>query len=229
MTTLNTLIKEKDYTIYNFLRQNIASTRPELIADSSPAWQAVVNTANIIDLPAEMGLMKPNTDCEQFILLLSGRVRVFQQTPDDREVTLYRINAGDLCVLNINGLLHRKSFGAFATTETNVKALVLSRENFIEGMGVSSAFREYILINLTDRYHDMLEMMEDAVFESLDTRLICMLGRLSRGSGSDEIYITHQELARELGSSREVISRLLKGLERKGCISLGRGVIHMAV
>ena len=71
--------------------------------------------------------------------------------------------------------------------------------------------------------------MEEIVFENLDTRLICLMARLSREYENDALHITHQELARELGSSREVISRLLKGLEKQGCIKLGRGVIHILI
>lgn len=214
---------------FDMFKQRLAQYFPDLATENSPQLQAVMNKAQVVDMPAEMSLLQPNTPCEQFILLLEGCVRVFQQTPDDREVTLYRIEKGNLCVLSINGLMHRKAFGAFATAETDLKALMLGRDDFLEAMAVSAAFREYVLVNLTDRYHDMLELMEHTIFESLDTRLICMLGRLSRGSNSDTIYITHQELARELGTSREVISRLLKGLERKGCIKLGRGEIHLAV
>ncbi|MDH5178393.1 MAG: Crp/Fnr family transcriptional regulator [Gammaproteobacteria bacterium] len=215
--------------VYRLFQERLKHRFPELAADENPDWHALIGAANVVELPAGTDILQPHTLCEQFILLLNGTVRIYQQTAEDREVTLYRIEAGKLCVLSINGLLHRKTFGAFAKAETHVQALILSRPQFMQAMAISAAFREYVLTDLTDRYHDMLELMEDTIFESLDTRLICMLGRLSRGSNSDTIHITHQELARELGTSREVISRLLKTLERKGCISLGRGVIHMAV
>ena len=96
-------------------------------------------------------------------------------------------------------------------------------------MAKSAIFREFVLVNLTDRIHDVLELIEDTVFQSLDSRLMCHLNRLSRSTGSDELHITHQELARELGTSREVISRILKVFEKQGCILQERGVIHLSI
>ena len=99
----------------------------------------------------------------------------------------------------------------------------------MQAMVTSPIFREFILTNLTDRIHDVLQLIETTVFESLDTRLMCHLNRLSRSTHSDSLHITHQELARELGTSREVISRILKTFEREGCIAQERGVIHLSL
>lgn len=215
-------------TQFAYLQSQLSGTFPDLSLECAPAWQAVINAATLADMPADMSILQPSSPCKQFILLLAGSVRVYQNTPDDREVTLYRLKAGDLCVLSINGLLHRKEFGAFASTESPVKALVLSKEQFFEAMSASQLFQEFVLVSMSDRFHDLLELMENTIFESLDARLICLLNRMARISGTDTIHITHQELARELGSSREVISRLLKGLERKGCINRGRGSIQIS-
>jgi CRP/FNR family transcriptional regulator len=94
---------------------------------------------------------------------------------------------------------------------------------------LSPSFCEYVLVNLTKRITDVFQVIEDTVFESLDTRLMCFLSRMSRDTDSDSLAITHQELARELGTSREVISRILKSFERQGCIMLKRGVIQITL
>ena len=214
-------------TKFKLLQKQLSHTVPDLSQETNPAWQSIINAAGEIEMQAGSSILQPGSPCKQFMLLLSGTVRVYQQTPDDREVTLYRLNAGDLCVLSINSLLHRKAFGAFAQAETTIKMLILTKEQFFEAMAASQVFQEYVLVNLSDRFHDLLELMENTVFESLDTRLICLLGRMSRVSDTDTIHITHAELARELASSREVISRLLKSLERRGCIQLGRGSIQL--
>jgi len=202
---------------------------PHLINVEDAAWQQVLESAQVIQLPGDMMVMEPPTPCSQFMLILAGCVRVYQQTPDDREITLYRSYSGDLCVLSVNGLMHKRDFGAFAKTESDVVALTLSRDQFMQAMALSSIFREFVLTNLTDRIHDVLELIETTVFQSLDTRLMCHLGRLSRTTGSDTLHLTHQELARELGTSREVISRILKSFERQGCIAQERGVIHLSL
>lgn len=209
------------------IEQQLGHTYPDLSKEKDPAWLALIDQASLVELAEDTEILRPHAPCTQFILLLDGRVRVYQQTPDDREITLYRLKHGDLCVLSINSLLNRKAFGAFARSETPVQALLLDRQQFLKAMAVSGMFREFVLTSLSDRFHDMLELMENTIFESLDTRLICLLGRMARASGESTVHITHLELARELGTSREVISRLLKGLERKGCIALGRGCIHM--
>ena len=126
-------------------------------------------------------------------------------------------------------MLHRKDFGAFAKTETKVLALTLSRDQFMKAMARLPVFCEFVFISLTDRINDVLQMVEKTVFDSLDTRLMCFLSRMSRETGSDTLHLTHQELARELGTSREVISRILKVFEQQGCITQERGVIRITL
>lgn len=200
---------------------------PELANDTSDEWHALVNSTSPIELPADMEIMNPMSPCEQFFLIMEGSIRVYQQTSDDREATVYRLSPGDLCILGINALLRRKSYGAFARSETELKCLVFNRQQFFDAMAISEAFRSVVLLSMSDRFNDMLGLMETTVFDSLETRLVCMLSKMSRVSDTDNIHITHQEIARELGTSREVISRILKGLERKGCIELSRGQIKI--
>jgi CRP/FNR family transcriptional regulator len=214
-------------TLFQFVEKELELAYPSLTNSKDTSWQNIVNQANVISLPAGISLLQPDTPCVQFMLLLNGSVRIYQRTPNDREATLYRIHGGDLCVLSINGLMQKKDFGAYAKTETIITALTFPRELFMEAMANSAEFREFILLNLTARFNDVLKLTQEIVFENLDTRLICLLVRLSRKNENNTLRITHQKLARELGSSREVISRLLKGIEKQGCIKLGRGVIHV--
>ena len=212
---------------FDIVQTRLAESFPDLIEESSGGWQNLINKTSSVDMPAGLDIMTPTSPCNQFMLILEGRVRVFQHTDDDREVTLYRLRPGDLCVLSINALLRCKSYGAHARSETGLKALVFTKEQFFEAMAISEIFRNYVLTSVSDRFNDLLKLMETTVFESLDTRLICLLGKMSRTSNTNSIHITHHELARELGTSREVISRVLKGLERKGCLNLSRGVIQI--
>jgi len=229
MDIAETVQSTSESTLFQFVQKELEESYPSFNHKKDSTWQDIVNLANVISLPADTPLLQPDTPCMQFMLLLKGSVRIYQQTPNDREATLYRIHGGDLCVLSINGLIQKKDFGAFAKTEKEISALTFSRELFMDAMAKSVAFREFILLNLTERFKDVLGLMEQIVFENLDTRLICLIARLSREHKNDTLHITHQELARELGSSREVISRLLKGIEKQGCIKLGRGVIQVLI
>jgi len=232
MSSADTLVKENSAASKNHLTdlpEILRSIYPQFNDIEDHAWLDVLESAEVMQIPAGTLVMEPPSPCSRFLLILSGCVRVYQQTPEDREVTLYRSYPGDLCILSINGLMHQRGFGAFAKTESNVEALTLSRDQFMQAIALSTIFREYVLTNLTDRIHDVLQLVEATVFESLDTRLMCHLNRLSRSTGSDTLKLTHQDLARELGTSREVISRILKVFERQGCIIQERGVIHLDV
>jgi len=219
--------RHSESTLFQFIRIKLEDTYPTLANENNDVWQEIVNQANIISFPENTKLLQPNTPCMQFMLLLEGCVRIYQQTRDDREATLYRIHGGDLCVLSINSLIEQKQFGAFAQCETELTALTFSREQFMQAMAIYEPFRVFILKSITRKFNDVLTLIEETVFENLDTRLVCLLMRLAKNSNTDTLYITHQELARELGSSREVISRILKGIEKQGCIKLGRGVIQI--
>ena len=214
--------------LYERLKSKFHDVYPSL-ANDDRNWSDIVNAANLMSVPANTVLMKPNTPCAQFLMLIDGCVRVYQQTPDDREATLYRNHGGDLCILTLNGLIHNKNFGAFAQSETPITVLAFSREQYMLALQACESFREYIMAGLTGRFQNAMELIEESVFQGLDTRLVCHLARLSRENKSDVLHVTHQELARELGSAREVVSRLLKNLERQGCIKLGRGEIHVTL
>ena len=211
------------------LQEKLQQSCPQLVRNDRLVWEEYLEAADIVELPAGMLVMQPVSPCTQFMLILGGSVRVYQQNPDGREVTLYRSHCGDVCVLSINGMLHNRDFGAYAKTETEVLALTLSREQFMQAMALLPEFCEFILTSLTDRINDVLHVIENTVFDNLDTRLMCSLSRLSRETGSDTLHLTHQELARELGTSREVISRILKVFEQQGCIVQERGVIRITL
>jgi len=209
-------------------RERLAAVYPELAADSAPAWLALLDAAQRIRVPAGAVLLKPGEACGGFLLLLSGSVRVFQSAADGRELTLYRITPGDICVMSLNSLMHQRPFAAEARAESEVEALMLSPAQLQQALQSSTAFRDHVLARLSDRFCDMLTVVEDTAFKRLDVRLACLLGSLFERAGGESINVTHQELARELGTTREVVSRMLKEFERQECIVLARGRIHVA-
>jgi len=198
---------------------------PELSQDDQPEWLEILGRASFAELPARRVLMTEGSSCNTFFLLFEGSVRVYQIAEDGREVTLYRTYPGQVCLMTVNSLMHNRPFRANAETETDIKGLVLSAEDFHEAMRVYEPFRKLVLVSLMDSACDMSDMFYDTAFQALDVRLACLLGRLFERNGSDTLKITHQELAQELGTSREVVSRLLKKMEHQQHISLSRGQI----
>lgn len=198
---------------------------PELAGEKSADWLAILKNAQIMDVPPGTALATVGSSCTNFMLLLDGVVRIYQDTEDGREMTLYRIEPGGVCMMSLNSLLHERPFRANAVTESKIKMILLSANDFHKAMKVSDVFRALILSNLVDTVCTMVHTFYDTAFESLDVRLACLLARLFERAGADKLDITHHELSQELGTTREVVSRLLKKLEKKEFIVLKRGQI----
>jgi len=210
--------------------------RKELLLTSYPLlgqiqqadWLEIINQAKVMHFPPDTILFSGNNSCNNFMLILEGSIRIYQTAEDGREMTLYRVLAGDLCVLSLNSMLQSKSFNAIAEAETSIQALVLSESEFYRAMNLSETFRNYVLSTITGRLCDTMYLIQTTAFDHLNMRLACMLGSLFERSQGQVLKITHQELAHELGTTREVISRILKEFERQNCVRLSRGQIELA-
>lgn len=209
-------------------RQLLLASYPQLGQIQQPEWLEMINQAKIMQFPADTVLFSGSNSCNNFMLILEGCIRIYQTAEDGREMTLYRVFAGDLCVLSLNSMLQNKSFNAIAEAETAIQALVLSETDFYRAMNMSETFRNYVLSTITGRLCDSMYLIQTTAFDHLNMRLACMLGSLFERSQGKVLKITHQELAHELGTTREVISRILKEFERQNCVKLSRGQIELA-
>lgn len=208
--------------------QKINSTYPQLANISEKIWTDTIEHARLLEVRPETTLFSGSVSCNNFMLILEGTIRIYQTAEDGREITLYRIEAGELCILSLNSLLKSKSFNAIAVTESDVKALVLSSESFKLMMNKIEKFRDYVISTLTERLCETIYLIQDTAFNHLNMRLACMLGGLFERNNGPILKITHQELAFELGTTREVISRILKEFEKQNCVKLSRGYIELA-
>jgi CRP/FNR family transcriptional regulator len=209
-------------------RQALFNTLPEAVDwDLRDVEELLVN-ASAVNVPSETVILKPDTVCSGFIVLLEGTVRVYQNASDGREITLYRTEPGGVCIMSLNSLLKNKRFNAVARAETPIRAISLTRRQFMNLLSKDELFATRILTSITDHFAKTLVLMEELVFSRLESRLACLLGGLFESNGGVAIKATHQELANELGSTREVVSRILKNLEQQGCITLARGKISLS-
>jgi len=207
---------------------DFSASYPGLAKFADDGWKEIITSAQHVKAPTNTVLLEQGQICSGFILLLKGGVRVFQYVADGRELTLYRLEPGDICVMSLNSLLKDVPFAAVAKTETNIEALVLSPTQFSDALNSSQFFCKHILSRMTTRYCDMLTLVQETAFKRLDMRLACLLGRMFEKAQSDTLHITHQELAKEMGTTREVISRALKEMEHQECIHLARGQIQIS-
>jgi len=211
----------------NSAHQQLCGLYPELANENHPEWRAILDRAQLSNAPANTILASAGSQCTGFMLLLDGMIRIYADAEDGREMTMYRIHPGDICLMSLNSLLHNKPFRANAKSEENVSMLMINSKDFHAAMGVSETFRTIMLTSLVDTVCTMVHSFHDTVFEPLDMRLACLLGRLFERAGTEALHVTHRDLAQELGTSREVISRLLKKLEQQECIVLKRGQIWL--
>lgn len=179
--------------------------------------------AHPVVLPAGAKAFESGMPCENYLMVASGRIRVQQLSESGREIVLYRVGGGDTCVLTTACLLAHENYSAEAIAETEVSGLVVPRAVFDRLLAESGRFRDFVFSAYARRITDLMLLVEEIAFGHIDKRLAQRLVELM--GPSDVVALTHQDLAVELGTAREVVSRQLKEFERRGWIRLDRGAI----
>lgn len=200
---------------------------PGLAAIQDEAWLDALRAAKEMVMPPGTVVIRRGDPCQNFLLVTRGTVRVYESSESGREIALYRTSGGDICILTLSNLLAGTNYAAEAVTENEVGVVMIPMPFFQNAMARSEAFRNFILATLARRLSDVMRVVEQVTFQRLDLRLACLLGQLFERNKSSTISMTHEELARELGTTRVVVSRLLKEFENMGCIRLGRGEIEL--
>ncbi|WP_186731286.1 Crp/Fnr family transcriptional regulator [Rummeliibacillus suwonensis] len=177
-------------------------------------------------IPKDTVIFNEGDECGTVAFLLSGSIRISKIGKNGREIVLYRLGSGDSCILTISSVLANISYPATAVIEEDAEVILLSIQQFKELMTINPEFQQYIYKLLAARLLEVMTLVDEIVFHKMDERLIEYLLRHSKND-EDIIQITHEELASQLGSVREVISRLLKGFERDGLIQLSRGKVKI--
>lgn len=185
----------------------------------------IVKTFDKVSIPAGQRVFSQGQACDHYTIIASGSVRVLTRSPDGRELVLYHISPGEICVLTTACLMGGTRYPAEAITHTNISAYIIPGQEFDRLVAESKEFREFVFNSFSHRLADLMIKLENVALESIDSRLISYLNTAKNTDG--DIKTTHQEIADEIGSAREVISRHLKTLEKQGKIHLSRGNIHI--
>ncbi len=187
-----------------------------------PTFLHQQDSVQTITVPVDTMVCQSGDICENLVIVLEGQVKVYRPAINGKSLTLYTVNKNESCILTASCILNQTPFPAFAVTTTEVKALSIRPEKVIDWLEHEPMWQKYMFGLLSQRMVNLIELVDSVAFESLDVRLEAWL--LSR-IDQKIIYTTHQQIAEELASSREVISRLLKSFEKKGFVELGRGTI----
>ena len=191
-----------------------ADIRADLIAGSA-----------VVALPAGTPVFAPGQSASNMLLLLQGTVRVQQTSDTGREVFLYRVHAGESCVLTTACMLAFEDYSAEGIAETDVQAVAIPRATFDDLVGRSPVFRQIVFAAFSQRITDLFALIDNIVFQRMDVRLA---SRLLELAGEDQVVrATHAALGSELGTAREVVSRTLSEFQRRGWIGQARGEVHL--
>jgi CRP/FNR family transcriptional regulator len=198
-------------------RENLLNLYPAL-SSLLPARLARLMQAAALELPAGAHVFAERQPCQGFPLLLAGSIKVVKQSSSGRELMLYRVAPGGSCIITSSCLLGHSDYNARGIAESPLRLLLLPADLFGELMLEHAPFRDFVFHLFAERIGELMQLVEEVAFARLDQRLARLL--LARGEGT--ISATHQQLADELGSVREIVSRLLKGFAAQGLVSLGR-------
>jgi CRP/FNR family transcriptional regulator len=176
-------------------------------------------------IPAGRDVFVEGSRVEAIALLVSGVVRVYKVGESGREITLYRFGIGESCVLTANAILSQQSFSAIATVERDAEAIMIRADVFQGWVRRYPVWLDFVLDLLSQRLASVMEIVDEVAFRRMDLRVAALL--LDRSRRRNPIEITHQEIAAELGSSREVISRILESFTRQGLVQLARGTVEV--
>ena len=179
-----------------------------------------------IAAPAGAVLFRPGDLAAYYLLLLRGTVRVQLVTADGHTILLYRVRPGESCTLTMSSLLGQEAYAAEGLAETEVRGLGLPTALFERLIAESHAFRQLVFAAFGRRLADLMLLLDEVAFRPMDARLAGWL--LEQAGSGGFLPVTHQAIAAELGTAREVVSRRLKELARQGLVRLARGQIELA-
>jgi len=200
---------------------------PELAGIRDDVWREALEVSQVISAPAGTKLIECGDSANKFVIVLQGIVKVYETSENGREISLYRVCGGQVCVLTLTRLLVRSNRCAEAIAEQDVRVLAMPPEYFHRLLAESDDFRRYLMSSMAHCISEVMQLIAKVSFNHLDLRLARLVRKLASQAEAGKLRCTHQAIANELGTTREVVSRLLKDFERCGHIRLHRGSIEI--
>jgi CRP/FNR family transcriptional regulator len=179
--------------------------------------------------PAGTVLLEEGQPCEGALLVTSGSIRVYKTSPSGREITLYLVQPGEMCVLGISCLLNDTRYPARAAVKTDTEAFGIPAPAFRRLFREEAPVQRFVLDMFSSRLSSVMQLVEEVAFRRMDERLaVFLLKEAERSPGTyHPVAMSHEQIATHLGTAREVVSRLLSQLEGDGLVRLGRRRVHI--
>lgn len=196
-----------------------------LLREASPEFRAAFfQAASLAQLPRGAVIAMEGDACARLALLIAGRVRVYKTAASGKEITLYHIGEGDSCVLTASCIMSAAPFPAIAEAQTDIDAVLIPAAQARAWMS-EPAWCAFIFGLVSKRLADVIAVLEDVAFQRMDARIAAYLSR--QAIAAPVLNVTHHEIASDLGTSREVVSRILKDFESRGLVKVGRGELRV--
>lgn len=193
---------------------------PALRDVSDPQWVETAGNAKELVVPPDTTIFSEGDPCHHYIFMLEGATRVFKAFETGREMVLYRLGPGETCSLTTTVLLGGGAYPANAVTEVETRAVVIPAREFQGAFDGSKGFRDFVCRTFGSHVRDLIVVIEAVAMRHVDVRLARWL--LDNRDAESAVTVSHRELAIELGTAREVVSRHLKDFEKRGWVELSR-------
>ena len=194
----------------------------------SPALiSAIDKSGKLMKFKAGDEIMDYGQSFEFIPLLLSGAVRIMREDANGNELLMYFLERGDTCASTLNSGFAQKQSEIRAEAETDVQMIMIPISKLDEWMCQFDEWRKFVMDSYFQRINELQDVVEELAFQQLDQRLFNYLKDKAMVTGDTILKVTHQEIARDLNSSRVVISRILKKLENQGDLKIGRSTIEL--
>lgn len=181
--------------------------------------------SHLTSLDAGENVCHEGQSCSHLPLVASGSIRVYKLSESGREITLYRIEQGQSCVLTASCIIGGQTFPAEAEIEQNVQVLLVPANSVKQWMRDIPIWRDFMFRLVAERLADIIAVVEEVAFRRMDARIVDYLKHHANDEG--KVIATHQHIASDLGTSREVVTRILKDMEYSGALKPARGEIHI--
>jgi len=183
----------------------------------------------VLEFPAGEVLFKPGVNCQGFLILLSGAIKTVLTSRSGRDVTLYRMQSGETCILTTSALLTNQPYYAQGIAETDIAAIAISIADFHRAIKHSSVFAEYVLRDYATRVSSIINLVDKMSTRDVMHTVIGYLinNAVNNDCGLLEVRATQRHIAKEIGSAREVVGRKLSELEERGLLQRKRGLVSI--
>lgn len=189
--------------------------------------ELVLQKLRTVKFPKGARIFDRGDDCLGMLLVKKGNICVYMLSDEGREITLFRLEEGEICVLSSACVIRQIAFDVHVDAESDTELLILNSDFFSRLMSENIYLESYVFKLMTERFSDVMWFMQQILFKRFDTRLAGFLYDETVKTGLDTISMTHEQIAKHLASAREVVSRMLKKFSKDGVVELARGSIRI--